>query len=276
MSDTLGRPDGFTPIAFVDRDGVSFGIDAQYPIAVDGDSVYVKDIDTTLSSIGDFSGAVTDLFDDRASSVTTETDNPSLTIALKRPIFNHDLTIVAPSGGGNFSNVTIVAKDTSGATLETIDDSANDTKYTAKKYHFQDIDGWCSIVISFTTTDTVTMSFIAIPKSTPVDAHLVALKPNGEDTHINATAGGNLKVSVEEMSEVNPVEGYAINHVDDDGNNANPNYYGFENKDGAWYIMKEDKSANPSVYTYSAGTSDYATAWTGRAGQSYAIFGTTF
>ena len=73
-----------------------------------------------------------------------------------------------------------------------------------------------------------------------------------------------------------PVGGYGINNLDDDGNDANANYYGFEASDGSWYIMKEDKSSNPVVYTYSTGSSGYSTAWTNRASQSYDTFGNTF
>ena len=74
----------------------------------------------------------------------------------------------------------------------------------------------------------------------------------------------------------NPSASYSINNVDDDGDDATVNYYGFENDSGGWYIMKEDKSANPAIYTYAKGGSDYATAWSGRGGQTYEIFGTTF
>ena len=69
---------------------------------------------------------------------------------------------------------------------------------------------------------------------------------------------------------------FSINNLDDDGNDANANYYGFEASDGSWYIMKEDKSSNPVVYTYSTGSSGYSTAWTNRASQSYDTFGNTF
>jgi len=169
----------------------------QNPLCVDGDSVYEKDIDTTNSSIGDFSGSIADLFNNRTSTITTETDNPSLTIALKRPIHNYAVTLITSSG--DFSNVTIVAKNAAGTTLETIDDSANSTKYTSKTYWFTSIDKWCALDISFTTTDTVTLSFLDIHKSTHTMSHLHALKPDGTCTAIDATAGGNLKVSLEEL-----------------------------------------------------------------------------
>lgn len=179
-------------------------VDAQNPLPTDGDSVYAKDIDTANSSIGDFSGAVTDLFDSLTSTIVATADNPSLSIKLNRPIDNHTVIISTPSG--NFSNATIVAKDSSGATLETIDDSADSTNLTTKAYHFTTIDQWCELAISFTTTDTVTLGDVHIHKGTHVDAHIHAFKPDGTVTAIDATAGGNLKVSVEEFeTAANPI-----------------------------------------------------------------------
>lgn len=172
-------------------------ITAMNPFPVDGDAVYTKDIDTSNSSIGDFSGSITDLFDSRTSTITTSTDNPSLTVALKRPINNKSITIVTSSG--NFSNVTITAKDAAGTTLETIDDSADSTKYTSNTYYFTSILKWCVIDIDFTTTDDVTLSFLDIQKARNTYSCLFALKPDGTLTAIDATTGGNLKISLEEL-----------------------------------------------------------------------------
>lgn len=47
-----------------------------------------------------------------------------------------------------------------------------------------------------------------------------------------------------------PTDGYKITEVDDAGV---PAYYGFVNKDGAWFIMKEDSTATPN-YSYVKGT----------------------
>lgn len=55
-----------------------------------------------------------------------------------------------------------------------------------------------------------------------------------------------------------------------------PNYYGYENGSGAWYIKKIDDSTSPVLVRYAKGASGYAAAWTGRAGQTYDIYGTVF
>lgn len=55
-----------------------------------------------------------------------------------------------------------------------------------------------------------------------------------------------------------PTDGYKISRLDD----SSPAYYGFTNKDGAWFIMKEDSSGN---YTYAVGSSSFSTSWGNRA-----------
>jgi hypothetical protein len=60
---------------------------------------------------------------------------------------------------------------------------------------------------------------------------------------------------------------YRVSDIDDD---ATPNYYGFVDASGAWYIMKEDTTAK--TYRYLGGRSDYTTNWTNRASLTYTYF----
>lgn len=70
--------------------------------------------------------------------------------------------------------------------------------------------------------------------------------------------------------EKSPTDGYNITEIDD---NALPSYYGFVNKDGAWYISKEDSTGS---YRYTKGSSNFALSWTGRALLSYDYFDAVF
>lgn len=65
---------------------------------------------------------------------------------------------------------------------------------------------------------------------------------------------------------------YGISEIDDD----DPAYYGFVNKAGNWYILQEDATAEDSSYRYVKGDDDFATNWTGRAGQTYEYFNEVF
>jgi hypothetical protein len=62
---------------------------------------------------------------------------------------------------------------------------------------------------------------------------------------------------------------YKAADLDDD---AEPNYYGFVEPGGNWYILKEESK----TYRYCKGSSGYSTAWTNRASQSYNYLDVTF
>jgi len=66
-----------------------------------------------------------------------------------------------------------------------------------------------------------------------------------------------------------PTDGYRITQVDD----SDPAYYGYVNKTGNWFIMKED---NTGGYRYAKGDTSFSTNWTNRAALSYDYFDTAF
>lgn len=73
-------------------------------------------------------------------------------------------------------------------------------------------------------------------------------------------------------AEKHPTDGYSIAHIDD---TSDPNYayYGFTNKDGAWYIQRETLTGvNTGAYLYYAGGSDFTTGWSGKGGLGYDDF----
>ena len=105
-----------------------------------------------------------------------------------------------------------------------------------------------------------------------IDALTQTLKDNGERlaTVVSTSYGltkDEYKSARNELAL--PTEGYSIADKDAD---ASPNYYGYTNQFGAWYIMKETVSAGADTYRYVKGTSGYTTAWTGRAALTYDYF----
>jgi hypothetical protein len=58
-------------------------------------------------------------------------------------------------------------------------------------------------------------------------------------------------------AEKQPTDGYRISEIDDFETSAA--YYGFTDKDGAWFIMKED--TDTGAFRYVKGTSGFAAAW---------------
>lgn len=76
-------------------------------------------------------------------------------------------------------------------------------------------------------------------------------------------------------AEKQPTDGYEIAQIDDTA--ADYAYYGFVDKNGNWYITREDVAgADAGTYLYAAGTTGFSTNWTNRAGLSYASFDATF
>jgi hypothetical protein len=71
-------------------------------------------------------------------------------------------------------------------------------------------------------------------------------------------------------SEKGPTDGYSISEIDDD---ALPSYYGFVDKDGRWYISKEDSAGS---YRYTKGNSSFSTNWGNRAALTYDYFDVIF
>lgn len=68
-----------------------------------------------------------------------------------------------------------------------------------------------------------------------------------------------------------PTDGYRISGIDDDSESS---YYGFINKDGEWFIMRETSSSGD--YRYVRGSSNFPTNWSNRTSLSYDYFHNVF
>lgn len=71
-------------------------------------------------------------------------------------------------------------------------------------------------------------------------------------------------------AEKRPTDGYNITEIDD---SSTPIYYGYVNKDGAWFIIKE---GSDGTYRYAKGSSGFSTNWTNRSSLSYGYFDEIF
>ena len=83
----------------------------------------------------------------------------------------------------------------------------------------------------------------------------------------------NSSGSLIDPAEKKPTDGYNITEIDDTGADT---YYGFVNKDGAWYIQKE---LSTGAYRYVKGSSDFTnvtTGWPNRASLTYNYFNDVF
>lgn len=71
-------------------------------------------------------------------------------------------------------------------------------------------------------------------------------------------------------AEKRPTDGYNISKIDD---SSSPVYYGFINKDGAWFIMREDSDG---TYLYTKGSSGFSTNWAIKGTLTYGYFDEVF
>jgi hypothetical protein len=71
-------------------------------------------------------------------------------------------------------------------------------------------------------------------------------------------------------AERKPTDGYSISEIEDDM----ISYYGFTNKDGAWFIMRVDNET--SSLRYLKGDTDFPSNWTKRKEFSYDYFHNVF
>lgn len=73
------------------------------------------------------------------------------------------------------------------------------------------------------------------------------------------------------ITPTSPTLGYGIMNIEE---TATYKYFGFENKDGGWYIMRKTLATNEFLYI--AGSSNYGTAWTDRDTHTYIAFSGAF
>ncbi len=70
-------------------------------------------------------------------------------------------------------------------------------------------------------------------------------------------------------AESSPTEGYNISQIDD----SIPSYFGFVNKDGGWFIMREGED---EAFLYTKGDSNFTINWSNRAKLKYNYFDGVF
>lgn len=203
MPGPTAKPDRITILG---PDGSPIGVNN--PLPTDGDSVYCKDIWADESDIGGFSGCICDLFDNLHSEIKdASSDNPkTLIIHFNRTIIGNAVGL-GSAISGDFSNVKIQIRNSGGVDTTVIDESSDNTKYTTKTYQLPVTAGFNALVITFHTTDAITLSNCVVLKTRSVVARLQAKKPDNTITDINATAGGNLKISLEELENTISVNG---------------------------------------------------------------------
>ena len=146
-------------------------VSVQNPLQTNGGSVHAENIDTARSEMNNFSGLVTDLFDNLHSIVKDVTSNA------KKELFVHferTETIMAfglgNSEGANnpdapdFKNTKIIGLNSGGGETVLVDESADSTPYSDRTFRFSPA-GFNGIKLEFHTADPVGLTNFFIPKT---------------------------------------------------------------------------------------------------------------
>lgn len=168
----------------------------QYPVITDGDSIYVKDIDTANSDNGGFSGVVTDYFDSLKSvNLDASATNPkTIKIWFNRSTQTNSIGFGCDNLTKSFSNIKIKALGSGEEVRYTKDLSTDSTKRNSYLVQLPPL-ALNGVLIEFHTTDEIGLSNLIIFKSIDVMARLQAQKDDGTIINITSTDSGNLRTS---------------------------------------------------------------------------------
>lgn len=173
-------------------------VDIQNPLPTNGDSVYSKDIWINQSNMYNFTGNVTDLFDNLHSLIIDNTSTGVKTIFIHFQRSIPTAVIGLGSFEGNFSNLKIIGVTSGNIEFTLLDDSGDNTKKTTDTVFVPTV-GFNALKLEFYTTDTVTLSNIFILKAITGVSRIQGQKPDGSFIEFQATQGGNFKISLEEF-----------------------------------------------------------------------------
>lgn len=126
--------------------------------------------------------------------------------------------------------------------------------------------------------DTDRRSFLKLIGSAGVSVFFFALFTRKAEAAFFGSVPGPGTVSVKDTAgnkidpaEKHPTDGYRISELDD---GVVYIYGGYINKDGAWFISREEISTGS--YRYARGATSFSTNWTNRASLSYDYFNNVF
>jgi hypothetical protein len=189
----------FGAVSLVDAEGE---VGVQNPLSVDGDSVYIQDVDFDNSDFTGWVGNPENLFVSPFSdSITNSTsDNPKqIIVAFKRTVKALQIGF-GENNGGDFSNVKVSLLGSGGAQRSIFDRSTDSNKLTSLNSEFEN-EVFNSILVEFFTADPVSLSNIIIFKAKYDTVQIQGRKPNGDFNTVNTNFLGNLLVSLDEQKD---------------------------------------------------------------------------
>ncbi len=158
--------------------------DVQNPLATDGDSVYMKDLDIFFCTAADFvkdgdsgiseedviNSMVSDIYNEKLNSTSDAVK--TIFLQFKRPVLTSSFGINS-GPGGDFSNVKITLAQ-GDFSFVAVDESTDSTKYQIRLFDIAPVK-FSRMTIEFSTTDAVSIGLIGIFKNIEVAARSQAV-----------------------------------------------------------------------------------------------------
>lgn len=181
-------------------DGTIKNVDTTHPLSVDGHVIFSKDLDLSVSNNYGFSGSVTDYFDSltTVNNDASANDPKQILLWFQNTVYSSAIGFGCDDLTKSFSNLKIKFLGSGQVVRATYDDSSNNTKYNSRLIQFAP-SAFNGLLLEFHTTDEIGLSNITMRKEQKTVSQIQALNPSGEIVSIDATNGGNLKISLEEL-----------------------------------------------------------------------------
>ena len=171
-------------------------LDVQYPLPTNGDSIYVKDINVNYSDNGNFSGVITDYFDNLKTVNTDSTNNSikSIKVWFQRSMQTYSIGFGCDDPNKNFSNIKIKLLGSSETIREVVDKTTDNTKYNSLTLDFEPSKA-NGVIIEFHTIDEVCLSNLIIWKAENDISQIVAVDEITNEVENVKSRSGSLNVA---------------------------------------------------------------------------------
>jgi len=241
-------------------------VGVQNPFQIDGDSIYVKDLNLARCDNGNFDGEVTDYFDSLSSVQADATANNPKIIKLwfNRTLYSHSLGIGCDDLAKGFGNSVTIKLLGSGESVRfTKTFAAADPNSFLAEFGPKAFNG---VILEFNTASEVCVSNLTIAKSIETNSTLHGLDPLGNIQEVAVTTDGNLAIS-------DNSNGLAIAKGEVTGSSFIHKFGAtgaFNNNDGfvtVWDGAEDGELYEKMVYTYST-TADIDTLSSDDAGNT--------
>ncbi len=170
-------------------------VNVQHPFPTNGDSVYVKDLNTDVSDNGDFTGSITDYFDSLLTVNTNSTSNNPKIIKLwfNRTVYASSIGFGCNDLAKGFGNsITVKLLGSGEAVRFTKTFSPSDPNSFVGEFGPKAFNG---VIIEFNTVNEVCLSNLTIAKSIETNSNLYGLDPDGNSQDVQVTEDGYLSTS---------------------------------------------------------------------------------